>query len=416
MRLKHGDMMRTNRSGEGRLRRVTTGAALVAVLGFIGAVDAGEMVSLGIEPLMAIEGTAEHDWTQARTAYVPGGKPMWITTMSQTRKRGTHAFHDIFESISRDGGRTWTPPRVIPSLRRTRSEDGYEVAPGDLYPMWHETTGCVFVNGKTFNFAEGVKEDILREKVSYAVRNPDSGEWGQMRTVIMPDRDHSGGRIIAANAGCHQRVHLANGDVLLPVRYQRSAGKRQYVSVVARCEFDGEKLTYKEHGTEHTVARGRGLYEPSIASFGGRFFLTLRADHSAFVTRGEDGIRFEPQREWTFDDGQPLGSYNAQQHWVVCGGGLFLVYTRRGADNDHIMRHRAPLFIGQVDPERLCVIRASERVLLPENHATLGNSGICRVSENESWVTCGEGRVSHGRRKGGNNRVLITRIGAAGAR
>ena len=62
---------------------------------------------------------------------------------------------------------------------------------------------------------------------------------------------------------------------------------------------------------------------------------------------------------------------------MTVGGGLFLVYTRRGANNDHIMRHRAPLFIGQVNPRTLQVIRATERVLLTENQATLGNSGIC---------------------------------------
>jgi len=353
---------------------------------------------------------------QARTAYVPGDRPVWITTMSQTMKRGTHAFHDIFESISDDGGVTWSKPRVIPTLKRALSPDGYEVAPGDLYPMWHARTGCVFVNGKTFNFADGAREDILREKVSYAVRNTGTGAWGEMRTLRMPDRDHSGGGIIAANAGCHQRAHLEGGDVLLPVRYQRSREKRRYVSIVARCGFDGKTLTYKEHGTEHTISKGRGLYEPSVVRYDGRYYLTLRADHSAYVSSGDDGMRFAPHREWTFDDGAPLGSYNTQQHWVTCGGGLFLVYTRRGAGNDHIMRHRAPLFIGQVDPDRLCVIRATERILLPENDATLGNSGICQISENESWVTCGEGRVSRGKRKGENNKVLISRIVAARSR
>ena len=45
---------------------------------------------------------------------------------------------------------------------------------------------------------------------------------------------------------------------------------------------------------------------------------------------------------WTFDDGSELGNYNTQQHWVTHSDGLFLVYTRRGADNDDIARHRAP--------------------------------------------------------------------------
>ena len=180
--------------------------------------------------------------------------------------------------------------------------------------------------------------------------------------------------------------------------------------MVVRCGFDGETLTYKKHGSELNIPQDRGLYEPSLTEFGGRFFLTLRADHSAFVTSGTDGIHFDPIQEWKFDDGEPLGNYNTQQHWVTVGGGLFLIYTRKGADNDHVFRHRAPLFIGQVNPKTLRVMRATERVVLPENHATLGNSGVCRISDKESWITCGEGLLRLGKREGEKNQVLFVRI------
>jgi hypothetical protein len=89
-------------------------------------------------------------------------------------------------------------------------------------------------------------------------------------------------------------------------------------------------------------------------------------------------------------DSKELGSYNTQQHWLGHAKGLFLVYTRRGANNDHVMRHRAPLFIGQVDPARLHVIRKTERVLVPERGAPLGNFGATTINENESWVTVSE--------------------------
>jgi hypothetical protein len=69
---------------------------------------------------------------------------------------------------------------------------------------------------------------------------------------------------------------------------------------------------------------------------------------------------------------------------------LYLVYTRRNANNDHIFRHRAPLFIAQVDPEKLCVIRETEQILVPERGARLCNFGVVRVSENESWVAVTE--------------------------
>src|SRR6185436_12067028 len=97
-----------------------------------------------------------------------------------------------------------------------------------------------------------------------------------------------------------------------------------------------------------------------------RFYLTLRNDQRAYVTTSRDGLHFDAIRPWTFDDGSDLGSYNTQQHWLAHSDGLFLVYTRRGANNDHIIRSRAPLFIARVDPEKLCVIRSSERILIPE--------------------------------------------------
>ena len=370
-------------------------------------------VSLKLETLTSIPGrSTEWDWWQARTAFVPGEKPLWVTTMSETRREGTHNFHDIYQSISRDAGETWTEPGIIPSLKRTRQADGFEVAPGDLWPTWNATSGRVIATGKTFNFEGGTREIRVREKVAYAVMNPKTGEWGSMKFIAMPDKDHSGKTISAANAGTTQRVDLPNGDILLPVRYQRAPDSDNYTSVVVRCGFDSEILSYKEHGTELNIPTGRGLYEPSLATFGGRYFLTLRADHSAFVTSGTDGIHFDPVQEWRFDDGTPLGSYNTQQHWVTVGGGLFLVYTRKGANNDHIFRHRAPLFVGQVDPKTLRVLRATERVLLPDNHATLGNSGVCRISDNESWVTCGEGLLRLGDRKDENNQVLFVRIRA----
>ena len=128
------------------------------------------------------------------------------------------------------------------------------------------------------------------------------------------------------------------------------------------------------------------------------------------MTKGGDGLSFEKIREWTFDDGKPLESYNTQQHWISAGGSLFLIYTRRAGDNNHIFRHRAPLFIAEVDPERLCVIRNTEKVLLEENEATLGNSGVCQLSANEWLVTCGEGLLRMGKRKNEINKVLFAKV------
>ncbi len=365
---------------------------------------------LQVEVETILQGDSNWDWTQARTAIISGDMPRALTTMSRTAKTGTHAYHDVFVSQSEDHGKRWSEPAVIPSLRRATQADGYEVVAGDLWPEWHPQTGKVLITGKTFNFEHGVKENILREQVSFTVLDPSTGVCGPLHTLDLPETDHAGEAIIAPNAGCHQRVTLENGDILLPIRYQRSEDSRIYTTIVARCRFDGETLSYVEHGSEHTISSGRGLYEPSVTKHGGLYFLTMRSDDGAFVAQSEDGIHYSDHMPWKFDDGKLLGSYNTQQHWASIGGRLYLIYTRRGANNDHIMRHRAPLFIAEVDPASLHVIRATEQVLVAENNATLGNFGVCRLSSNETWVTVAEGRVSLGPRKGESNKVFLAKI------
>lgn len=122
-------------------------------------------------------------------------------------------------------------------------------------------------------------------------------------------------------------------------------------------------------------------------------------------------LRFATPVPWTFDDGAELGSYNTQQHWLAHRDGLFLVSTRRGANNDDIVRHRAPLFMARVDPEKLRILRASERVIVPEHGAEMGNSGACAINENESWVTVSEGlSMKDSRARGAEGATFVARI------
>lgn len=108
------------------------------------------------------------------------------------------------------------------------------------------------------------------------------------------------------------------------------------------------------------------------------------------MTSGTDGLHFDEPRKWTFYDGTELGSYNTQQHWVTHGDDLYLAYTRRGANNDHVFRHRAPLFMAEVDKERLSIIRNTEKILAPNRGARLGNFGVTEVNDKETWVTVAE--------------------------
>ena len=66
------------------------------------------------------------------------------------------------------------------------------------------------------------------------------------------------------------------------------------------------------------------------------------------------------------------------------------MYTRRGAGNDQVIRHRAALFIARADPDRPCVLRVTERELVPNPDAQLGNFGAANASPEESWVVTSE--------------------------
>lgn len=328
-------------------------------------------------------------WVHPRAGIVPvaaGGPPMVVLTMQRLWLRGSDVFGPLNELRSDDLGRTWSGPTEHGSTLGRRSEpEGVTVGACDFWPKWHAASGKLLGIGHTVRYRN---DAVIRERpreTLYSIYDPAARTWTPWVTLGMPAE----ARFYNAGAGCAQRVDLPNGEILLPF-YFKAPGETDYRSAVARCTFDGAKLTVRNVGRELTLKGGRGLYEPSLAHVGGRFFLTLRNNDAAYVAVSRDGVNFDTPRRWTWDDGTDLGSYNTQAHWVTHGETLFLVYTRRGAGNDHVTRHRAPLFMAQVDPAKLVVLRATERILVPEQGARLGNFGVTEVSKDETWVTVAE--------------------------
>lgn len=193
--------------------------------------------------------------------------------------------------------------------------------------------------------------------------------------------------------------------MLIPIYYGEHNNSIHY-SAVVRCRFDGKKLTYIEQGSEHTLNFGRGLSEPSLAKIGDQYFMTLRNDDGAYVTASKDGLGFTPVEPWRFDDGQELGCYNTQQHFVTHSAALFLVYTRRGVENDDVMRHRVPLLMAQVDTKTRRVLRVTERIVVPkEGTDAMGNFGVCNITRNTSWIV-----VAKRMHRPGDRNVVICQI------
>lgn len=332
-------------------------------------------------------------WVHARPAILPGDPYGILITMQKLRLSGSDVFYEINHLRSDDAGTSWTGPTPHPdTFGRRKRDDGMEECVCDVYPMWHEKAGAVLATGHTIRFIDDEHPNHrTKSGTGYSVFDADHGTWSPWRVLEMPDApkfDFSG-------AGCSQRHDLANGEVLLPMSYVRPETIRshfdfQAVVTVARCSFDGCTLRCISYGNELISRTARGFAEPSIACLNDRFYLTLRHDDAGYVAASDDGLHFDQPRRWTFDDGVDLGNYNTQQHWVQLGDALYLVYTRRGAGNDHIMRHRAPLFIARVDLERLCIQRDTEQVLVPQRGARLGNFGIAQVDPREAWVVVSE--------------------------
>ncbi len=307
-----------------------------------------------------------------------------------------------------DLGETWSGPETRPELDWVHEGD-VDIAVADVTPGWHPQTGKLIAVGAQVRYSPQGKqlEDQPRSnQTAYAVYDPASNQWTRWRRLEMPPGD----QFNMARSACAQFVVEDDGTVLLPF-YIGPSTAVPFSTTVVRCTFDGDELKYVEQGNIISLDVARGVYEPSLIRFDGRYYLTIRNDLKGYVTVSDDGLNYRPIKQWQFDDGTELGSYNTQQHWVVQNGGLFLVYTRRGANNDHIMRHRAPLFIAQVDPQRLHVVSETEQVLLPERGATLGNSGAASITPDESWVTVAEGLWNDdARRRGAEGAVLLARV------
>ena len=389
--------------------------AVKIVLAVIAACLSASAADFRTENSTVLASKGAYHWAQSRAAVIPGDPARVMVTTQEFEKQGSHGYRDIFALETTDGAKTWSVPQRIESLGRKMSPLGVEMVMGDLCPQWHATTRKVLVTGKTFGFRKDAKpseakDDRAYERVAYTIYSPAKNEWSGLKIMTMPDKDHAGHPIIEPNAGCNQRFDLPNGEVLLPVRYRADPKLRTYITIVARCTFDGETLTYREHGSELTTAVMRGLYEPSVIGFKGRYFLTMRGEKTGYVARGTDGINYEPVVEWKFDDGKPVGTYCTQQHWITHGDALYLIYTRKGASNDHVFRHRAPIFIAQVDPDNLHVIRATEQILMPETGVDLGGGyAPVDVNENETWVISTEMAFPKNR-QGENNRILLAKI------
>ncbi|MBQ4042396.1 MAG: exo-alpha-sialidase [Clostridia bacterium] len=326
----------------------------------------------------------------------------WIATAQYLDVTGCDLFDGIKLSISRDEGKTWTPFADQPGLAPIRRPDGSIAVGCDGTPMFHKKTGRVLLLGHTAVYAGDHKSLLGKYQRStfYSVLG-DNGEFAPLRFVEMPHEYGDSGN------GCGQSAELADGTVLIPI-YYRPEGEKCTSVAVMHCSFDGETVRFLEIGNGLCVPTARGLGEPSIIRHGGRWHMTIRHDKNGYYAYSEDGLHYSEPQLWRWDDGEILENYNTQQHWMTLGEELWLIYTRRGVNNDHVFRHRAPLLTAQVKDGRL--IRETERILTPQRGARLGNFGACPIPGGAA-VMAAEWMQPIGCEKYGSaNAIWLTRI------
>ncbi|MBE7495075.1 MAG: exo-alpha-sialidase [Verrucomicrobiaceae bacterium] len=340
-------------------------------------------------------------WFHPRPCVVPGREgPVIIMTMQEIR--GSDYFLPVHWMQSRDLGRTWTEPRPVPAFGRDPTPDGRgDEGVCDVVPQYHPQTGTVLALGhNVFYKGTGFDRNQPPRCPVYAVFR--DGRWSERRRLAWDDP--RGATIYTNN--CGQREVLEDGSIAFVMSFGPKPTARSAAGV--RCSFDGETLEIRQVGRDIRHAAGRGLLEPSLVRYRGRFYVTLRAeDGRGYVAGSDDGLDFAEKQPWCWDDGTPLDMSTTQQHWLPHSEALHLVYTRQDATNTKVIRWRSPLFMAQVDLQTLRLIRATERVVLPlvgdgVNAAAevplMGNFQTTNITPDESWVTDGEMTPKHGYR------------------
>jgi len=334
-------------------------------------------------------------WFHPRACMIAtdAGPVAFMTLQSIT---GSDVFGHVHWSVSTDLGRSWTPPEKIAALGRRPARNGLAEGVCDVVPEYHARTNTVLAIGHNVYYDKTgrLARPQLERYPVYVVRSSD-GTFSQAARLQWDDPRGTA----IYTCGCAQRVTLPDGRILVPLSFAPGGQTARSVGSVL-CAYDGRTLTVERCGNELSNGLKRGLLEPTLAAFQGKVYMTIRAeDDRGYVTSSTDGLNWQAQRPWCWDDGEPLTMSTTQQRWLPHSDALYLVYTRKAEQNVNVFRWRAPLFLARVDTDTLCLIRSTERVVLPligdgldnaRHVARMGNFHTVAATPRESWVTVGE--------------------------
>ena len=217
--------------------------------------------------------TTGKTWFHPRACLIPGN-PNPIALMTCQTIGGSDVFSQVHWSISKDSGKTWTEPEPIFSLGRRKLPDETEEGTCDVVPDYHPQTNTVLAIGHNVYYKDNVLTKPNEDRFTvYVIRDSD-GKWSERKKL---EWDHPGISGIYTS-GCAQRVTLENGQIILPLSFAPKDRADRAVCT-ALCNYDGKELNILKTGNVLKLAVKRGLLEPTLARFDGKFFVTIRAEN-----------------------------------------------------------------------------------------------------------------------------------------
>lgn len=344
---------------------------------------------------------ATHDWVHPRIGRFPDGQ--YIMTSQKTYWLANDVFYGIGYTFFKDVKKAIAPTKVDSALKNTVSKNGVERSFSDAWPAYHAKSGKMLLIGHSVYYKNLtlLPAKTRPRETLYSVFDRAKKTWSKPAVLKMPVGFEQAG------AGSVQRYDLPNGDILLPI-YYRDKKSGFYRIVVATCGFNGKVMVVKKLGASMGLANGRGIVEPSIIYHGGKYWITIRNDSTAYYANSNDGLSWSTLRQWRFSDtGEVINSYNTQSHFAVIYSKLFLIYTRSNDFGKDVPRDRSPLFMAKIDTKTGLIDAASEVVVMPYSKAKFGNFGV--VSDGHGSVIISD---SEWRYVGGvdTNNIYLTTV------
>ncbi len=296
-------------------------------------------------------------------------------------------FYDIAYSVSTDNGDSWSALERIPQYQWKTLPDGYEGMLIDPVPIYHPQSGKVILFGMAQSYDLKSSNYKKHNYPAYATYDPVTKQWSADWYLLnWPGTYGHTGSVYP------YILDDSAGTILWPYNPLDGTGTLKVMQI----SFDGSSLTYLGEGTPVGNTGGNGNrsgIEPSLTSWNGEFFMTMRDDLQNRLAKSTDGLHWQNAVPLQWDDGTLVeGSMNTQMHWINRPDGLYLVYTRKDNTNLDIFRYRAPLWMAKVDPITLQLQKDSERVVMgiTSDRAQLGNFGTYDVSPTLSIVSSNE--------------------------